>query len=125
MSNPKIIEWVLRIAIAGEFAGHGVFALQGKPQWIKWFSQFGVSDATVATQLLFFVGLLDVTVALLVLVRPIRGVLAWATLWDCGPRSSGRLWASQYGILWSVGQTGACRLRCSSCLAGRKTGKSG
>ena len=30
MNSPKIIEWVLRIAVAGEFLGHGVFALQGK-----------------------------------------------------------------------------------------------
>lgn len=28
--NNKIVEWVLRIAVAGEFIGHGVFALQGK-----------------------------------------------------------------------------------------------
>ena len=30
MNNSKIIERVLRIAVAGEFIGHGVFALQGK-----------------------------------------------------------------------------------------------
>lgn len=30
MNNSKIINWVLRVAVAGEFIGHGVFALQGK-----------------------------------------------------------------------------------------------
>jgi uncharacterized membrane protein YphA (DoxX/SURF4 family) len=43
MPNTKFIEWVLRIAVAGEFIGHGIFALQGKPQWIEWFSVFGIT----------------------------------------------------------------------------------
>lgn len=80
MSN-KTIEWVLRIAVAGEFLGHGVFALQGKPQWVEWFSTFGVGDPAVAAQLLFLVGLLDLLVALIVLVRPVRIVLLWAAVW--------------------------------------------
>ena len=43
--NIKLMEWVLRVAVAGEFIGHGVFALQGKKDWIGWFANFGVSDA--------------------------------------------------------------------------------
>ena len=38
--NTKLIEWILRVSVAGEFLGHGVFALQGKQQWIDWFSNF-------------------------------------------------------------------------------------
>ena len=34
MDNSKKIEWILRVAVAGEFVGHGVFALQGKKAWI-------------------------------------------------------------------------------------------
>ena len=79
--NNKLIEWILRIAVAGEFVGHGVFALQGKAQWVGWFSKFGVTDTVLATKLLFFVGLLDLLVALIVLLRPIRLVLLWAVLW--------------------------------------------
>ena len=30
MENSKKIEWILRLAVAGEFIGHGVFALQSK-----------------------------------------------------------------------------------------------
>ena len=60
MSNRKLIEWILRIAVFGEFLGHGVFALQGKGQWVGWFSNFGISDVNTATQLLFLVGILDV-----------------------------------------------------------------
>lgn len=81
MDNPKLIAWVLRVAVAGEFLGHGVFALQGKQQWVEWFSIFGITDAGIATRLLFFIGLLDLAVALIVLVKPVRGVLLWAALW--------------------------------------------
>lgn len=81
MNNSKVISWVLRIAVAGEFIGHGVFALQGKKAWIGWFSEFGISDVNVATQLLFLVGLVDIVIALVVLVRPIRAVLLWAVIW--------------------------------------------
>lgn len=79
--NNKLVEWVLRIAVAGEFVGHGVFALGGKKAWIGWFSVFGISDASLATKLLFVVGLIDLAVALIVLVKPIRGILLWAVLW--------------------------------------------
>ena len=70
--NTKYVEWVLRIAVFGEFLGHGVFALQGKKDWIGWFSNFGITDASLAAQLLFIVGVLDVAFAILVLIKPIR-----------------------------------------------------
>ncbi|OGL35487.1 hypothetical protein A3F65_00200 [Candidatus Saccharibacteria bacterium RIFCSPHIGHO2_12_FULL_47_16b] len=81
MTTTKKIEWVLRIAVAGEFLGHSVFALQGKKQWVEWFSNFGVTNTDLATQLLFVVGLVDLTVALVVLLRPVRIVLLWAVFW--------------------------------------------
>lgn len=37
--NTKLIEWVLRIAVAGEFIGHGMFALQKKAGWFKYFEK--------------------------------------------------------------------------------------
>ena len=81
MENAKKIELVLRIAVAGEFIGHGVFALQGKKQWIDWFSIFGISDAGTAAQLLFLVGLVDVTLAILILIKPVRIALLWMAFW--------------------------------------------
>ncbi|MDP3729459.1 MAG: hypothetical protein Q8R26_01735 [bacterium] len=77
----KALELVLRITIAGEFIGHGVFAIQGKKDWIQWFGNFGVQDTGLATQLLFFIGLMDIAVALIVLFRPIKGILLWAVIW--------------------------------------------
>ncbi|OGZ46605.1 MAG: hypothetical protein A3J54_01020 [Candidatus Ryanbacteria bacterium RIFCSPHIGHO2_02_FULL_45_13b] len=79
--NTKYVEWVLRIAVFGEFLGHGVFALQGKKDWIGWFSNFGITDASLAAQLLFIVGVLDVAFAILVLIKPIRLALLFMVFW--------------------------------------------
>lgn len=79
--NTTYFNWVLRIAICGEFLGHGVFALQGKPDWVGWFGRFGITDVALATQLLFFIGMLDVALAVLVLIKPIRIALLWMTFW--------------------------------------------
>ncbi len=81
MENFKKIEWILRVAIAGEFIGHGVFALEGKQSWIGWIQKFMDTEATTAATLLFLIGLLDLLVAFIVLVRPMRFVVLWATFW--------------------------------------------
>ena len=81
MNNSNLVQWVLRIAVAGEFIGHGVFALQGKKDWIGWFAKFGVSDVGIATQLLFLVGVIDIALAILVLIKPVRIALLWMVLW--------------------------------------------
>ncbi|OHA70945.1 MAG: hypothetical protein A3H01_01005 [Candidatus Wildermuthbacteria bacterium RIFCSPLOWO2_12_FULL_40_9] len=79
--NAKLIEWILRIAVAGEFLGHGVFGLQGKKDWAGWFGKFGVADTELAVKILFFIGLLDIALAILVLVKPIRLALLWMVFW--------------------------------------------
>jgi len=79
--NTKLIGWVLRISVAGEFIGHGVFALQGKQDWIGWFAKFGISDPSMATQLLFIIGIIDIALAILVLIKPVRLALLWMVFW--------------------------------------------
>ncbi len=79
--NTKLMDWVLRLAVAGEFIGHGVFALQGKKDWIGWFSNFGVTDPNLATQLLFIIGIMDIALAILVLFKPVRIALLWMVFW--------------------------------------------
>lgn len=81
MNNTKIIEWVLRIAVAGEFIGHGAFALGGKKAWIDWIHQLTGAEIGLAATLLTLIGLTDVLIALIVLVRPIRAVVLWAAFW--------------------------------------------
>ncbi len=81
MTNEKKLEWLLRIGVAGEFLGHGVLALQGKKDWLGWISQMlGVSPETAST-LLMLIGLFDILVAIIVLIKPVRPILLWAALW--------------------------------------------
>lgn len=80
MHTTKKAEWVLRIAVAGEFIGHGIFALQAKQGWIPYFTALGFSPET-ATALMPLIGVMDITLALFVLVRPVRAALLWMTLW--------------------------------------------
>ncbi|OGZ53668.1 MAG: hypothetical protein A3B25_01325 [Candidatus Ryanbacteria bacterium RIFCSPLOWO2_01_FULL_48_26] len=79
--NTKLVSWILRVSVAGEFIGHGVFALQGKADWIKWIGQLIGTDPAMSSQLLLWVGALDIAVALIILIRPIPIVLLWATFW--------------------------------------------
>jgi hypothetical protein len=72
----------LRIAVAGEFAGHGMIALLNlNAKWAGWIQYFLPVSHDAAVTLLFWVGVADLLVALLVLVRPIKVVLLWAALW--------------------------------------------
>lgn len=75
------VNWVLRIGVAGEFLGHGVFALQGKRQWIEWTQQLTGIDSALATQFIFLIGIVDIIVALWILTKPMKPVLLWATFW--------------------------------------------
>jgi hypothetical protein len=79
--NTKKIEWVLRLALFGEFLGHGVFALQGKESWFKYFYSFGITNPETITTLLMIVGIMDVTLAILILFRPIRLAILWMAVW--------------------------------------------
>lgn len=81
MSNMKIATWILRIGIAGTFLGHGMFALQGKEGWFKYFEAVGISNPETILTLLLLVGILDVALAILVLVKPIKVVLLWMAFW--------------------------------------------
>ena len=91
--NTKLVEWVLRVAVAGEFFGHGMFALQGKEGWFKYFNAVGIDNTETIVSLLLFVGILDIALAILVLVKPIRLALLWMAVWG--------LWTAM--IRWPIG----------------------
>lgn len=80
MDNNKKAEWILRIAVAGTFIGHGVFALQAKEGWIHYFTSLGIS-AQSAMIILPLIGILDIALALLILVKPIRIAILWMAFW--------------------------------------------
>lgn len=81
MSDYKKVEWILRIGVAGEFFGHGVLAVLGKADWIKWTEQLTGLDTATATMFMTVVGLMDITLALLVLFKPVRPLLLWMAFW--------------------------------------------
>ena len=81
LSSSKKIEWILRIAVAGEFLGHGMFALQGKEGWFKYFYPFGITDPQTIVSILFLIGLLDLVLVVFVLVRPVKVLLLWMAFW--------------------------------------------
>ena len=81
MAKDKKIEWLLRVGVAGEFIGHGLLAVEGKKDWIGWISQMIYVDTPTATTLLFLIGIADVIMALIVLIKPVRPLLLWMALW--------------------------------------------
>lgn len=74
-------EWILRVAVAGEFLGHGAIALGGNATWVKWIIQFTGAMPETAATLLTIIGAMDIVVGIFVFIRPIRAVLLWATFW--------------------------------------------
>jgi hypothetical protein len=81
MNTQTKVLWILRFAVAGEFFGHGIFGLLQKAAWVGWTQDLlGVSPATAGT-LIFLVGIMDVILAILVLVKPVRPIILWMAIW--------------------------------------------
>lgn len=80
--NTKLIEWVLRIAVAGEFIGHGILAVGGSKLqvWGEYLAVAGIGPET-ATTLIPVIGAMDIVLGLLVLVRVVPIALLWMTVW--------------------------------------------
>lgn len=81
MDNDKKISLILRIAIFGEFLGHGMLAIGMKKDWIGWLVQlFGITPDLAGT-IVFIIGCLDIFVAFSILIKPMKWILVWATFW--------------------------------------------
>jgi hypothetical protein len=79
-SLTTILYWILRLAVAGVEIGHGMAGIAGNPLWVHYFGVVGISPP-VASQLIPLVGLLDITLGMLILFHPPRGVLLWLAVW--------------------------------------------
>jgi hypothetical protein len=75
------VEWMLRLAVFGTFFGHGVFALSIKQSWFGYFTGIGIAESAIPT-LLILIGIMDITMALMALFKPVRGLLLWAVIWS-------------------------------------------
>lgn len=81
MAHTKIVEWILRIALFGEFLGHGVFAFQLKKRFLEMLQAFIGVSGDLANTLMKTIGTIDIFVALLAIVKPIRIILIYAAIW--------------------------------------------
>lgn len=81
MNKEKKIQWILRVAVAGEFMGHGALALGGKADWVGWVEQLSGLSQPIALNIILVIGAIDIVLALMVLFRPIRPLLLWMAFW--------------------------------------------
>lgn len=79
--SPRTLEWVLRIALFGEFLGHGIFAVQLKARFLEMLQAFTGITGELANTLMKTIGTIDIGVSILALIKPIRIVLIYAVIW--------------------------------------------
>ncbi|MBI4457584.1 hypothetical protein HY633_01315 [Candidatus Uhrbacteria bacterium] len=75
------VEMILRVAMFGEFLGHGVFAWQLKPRFLEMLAAMTGIGGQTAKTLMQAIGASDILIALIVLFKPVRILLAWGALW--------------------------------------------
>ena len=76
----KPLELIARIGIFGTFFGHGIIAVGVNPRWIPLLTTVGFSTEQ-AIFLMPFIGTMDIIVAIIILVYPVRGIIIWAAVW--------------------------------------------
>jgi hypothetical protein len=74
------IHFTLRIAIAMCFIGHGAFGIITKEIWTHYFAVFGIGR-TAAYRLMPLVGVVDIFLGVLMLLRPMRAIAGWLVIW--------------------------------------------
>ncbi len=74
------IHLLLRIALALTFLGHGIFALNGRMSWIPYLTTLGIPENT-AISLLPLIGILDLVVATLLVLKPFKWLYLWCFIW--------------------------------------------
>jgi hypothetical protein len=80
IKNTQLVKYILRVGIACTFFGHGITAIGVKPNWIPLLTVYGFT-VEQSRMLMPLIGILDVIVALLVLIYPMRFVIRWAIFW--------------------------------------------
>lgn len=83
MAQLMRLEWLLRIAVAGAFVGHGAYgAVLAKASWFSYFAVLGIPEETVtASGLMTIVGVAEIGLGLLALVFPSPGLLLYMAAW--------------------------------------------
>lgn len=78
-----VLEWLLRLATAGAFIGHGAYgAINEKPGWYGFFDALGIGRATVdAHALMIVLGVAEMALGALALIAPVRALLLGLFAW--------------------------------------------
>ncbi len=72
--------WLLRIACAWCFVGHGAWGLYQKPGWLPFYQVFGIPE-WIAWPTMPVVGAVDIALGVIVLFHPNRALLLWMGFW--------------------------------------------
>jgi hypothetical protein len=77
------LAWILRIATAAAFIGHGGYgAILAKADWVRYFGALGISATTVQTaSLSLLVGCFEIALGVAVLYKPVRALLLGMLVW--------------------------------------------
>jgi hypothetical protein len=77
------LEWLLRLAVAGAFVGHGAYgAVVAKSSWFSYFAAVGIPESVVrANALMTVVGVAEIAAGLFSLLLPIPGFLVAMAGW--------------------------------------------
>lgn len=76
----RVVMWILRIGAGLCFIGHGAFGILGKAAWLPYFAVLGIGPE-VAFKLMPMIGLVDILVGLLVILRPHPAALVYMVFW--------------------------------------------
>jgi len=77
------LEWLLRLAVAGAFVGHGAYgAVVQKSSWFTYFSALGIPESVVRLNgLMTVVGVAEIAAGVVTLVLPIPALLMLMAGW--------------------------------------------
>ena len=81
MENYKKLSGFCALPLLASLLVTASLRFQGKKAWIDWIHQLTGVEIGTATILLTLIGFMDLLVALIVLVRPMRIALLWAAFW--------------------------------------------
>lgn len=74
------IEWILRVGAFLCFVGHGAFGIMTKQAWVPFFAVAGIGPK-LAYELMPIIGVVDILLGALALLRPRAALLAYMVAW--------------------------------------------
>ena len=132
VGEPATLRWILRIGVVACFVGHGAFGIITKKAWVPYFAVWGIPESW-AWILMPVVGVVDISIGVLTLFRPLPAVLLWMVFWGfqtacLRPLSGEPIWellerAGNFGVplalLWTAALPDRCATGSPPCVQRR------